>query len=96
MSTDQNQTRYISSTATITLQKGDDAFSVHRELWFDEDGDGTWLVLAMRPEAPEVHGDRPGGSIVVNDPAVRGFLEDLFRMLADPDGFGDYEQREDS
>lgn len=96
MNTIQNQTRYIGSTATISLQKGDDTYSVHREFWFDEDTDGTWLVLAMRSEAPEAHGDRPGGSIRVDSPAVRGFLEDLFRMLADPEGFGDFEQREDS
>ncbi len=86
----------IDTTATITLKKGGDICSVYREFWFDRDSDGSWIVSAMRPEAPEVHGDRPGGSIRVTGPAVRGFLEDLFRMLADPDGFGDYEQREDS
>lgn len=91
-----SETKLIETLATITLKKGDDAYTVHRDVWFDQDFDGSWIVMAMRPEAPEVRGDRPGGSIRVNDPTVRAFLDELFLMLADPDGFGEFENRRES
>ncbi len=67
----------------------DQRYAVHRDIWFDEDIDETWFVGVNRPEAPEIRGDRKGGGIRVSDPAVTGFLRDLFALLADPDHYGD-------
>ncbi len=64
-------------------------YAVHRDIWLDEDIDGSWLVGVVRPEEPEIRGDRKGGSTRINDPAVTGFLRELFALLAAPDHYGD-------
>jgi hypothetical protein len=76
--------------ASMVLHMGhEQRYAVYRDLWFDEDFDGSWLVCAIRPEEPEVNGDRKGGGIRVDDPAVSAFLRELFMLLADPDRYGE-------
>lgn len=59
---------------------------VSRELCFERDIDGSWLVWAVDPR----FGDpRPpaDGAIAVRDSTVGGFLEALGQLLADPSRF---------
>jgi len=77
---------------TFTIERGDSAqrFAMRRELWFDQDVDGRWLICATRvtgqagQQAPETI-----GSLVVMDARVGDFIETLARLLANPDHFSD-------
>lgn len=87
-----NETRYIridAASMVLDLSK-EQRYAVCRDVWFDEDFDGSWLVGVNRSEA-EVRGDRPGGSIRVHDPSVMAFLKQLYTVLANPDGYGHLE-----
>ena len=77
---------------TFTIERGDSAqrFAMRRELWFDQDVDGRWLICATR--VTEHDGQQaPGtmGSLVVTDARVGDFIETLARLLANPDHFSD-------
>ncbi len=65
----------------------DRSVSVRRELWFDQDTDGRWLVCAVRADGERNHADM--GSLVVTDPRVTDFIETMARLIADPDQFAD-------
>ena len=72
---------------TITIDDGEAhvsalSLSFTRSLWFDQDIDGRWLVWSSAP------GDgAETGAIVVRDPAVTAFLDELAQLLASPQRF---------
>lgn len=57
-----------------------------RELWFDRDIDGRWLVgvTTQRPS-----GEETTGAIVVKDATVGAFIQLLGKLVADPEQFAD-------
>ena len=57
-----------------------------RELWFDRDIDGRWLVGVTDPDSSE---EEHTGAIVVKDATVSAFIDLLGRLIADPDTFAD-------
>jgi hypothetical protein len=57
-----------------------------RELWFDRDIDGRWLVGVTDQDRT---GEEHTGAIVVKDANVSAFIELLGKLVADPDKFGD-------
>jgi hypothetical protein len=61
---------------------------MHREIWFDQDIDGHWLVWASErdPNALSTGDESPEdmGAIVVTDPAVGAFLGMLGELIAYP------------
>lgn len=63
--------------------------SFHRELWFDRDIDGRWLVGAYDPTAPDPDGM---GAIVVKDEHISRFIELLGELVAHPHRFADEPQ----
>lgn len=68
-----------------------ESWDIERELGFDRDFDGTWLVWVERPDrAPpggaQVEGD-PTGSIVVKDVRANAFLDQLIDLISDPESF---------
>lgn len=65
----------------------DRSISVDRELWFDQDTSGRWLVCVMRPRDERHVADI--GSLIVTDPRVSDFIETMARLIADPDQFTD-------
>ena len=76
---------------TFTIDSGTDAgtfpLSFPRSLWFDRDSiNGRWLVWASGPVDPK---DDPMelGAIVVQDPTVTAFLEELGLLLCFPQRF---------
>ncbi len=76
----------------VTIENGhSETWSISRDVWFDRDIDGRWLVWAGR------HGSRPAGdsgheetgAIVVKDPQVAAFIEMLGELIANPAKFHD-------
>jgi hypothetical protein len=69
------------------------AVVVRRELWFDRDVDGHWLVGVKREAhvAVDGEGDWPEavGAIVVRDVTAIAFIERLAQLLVDPAPFTD-------
>lgn len=64
---------------------------VARELWFDRDIDGRWLVCAVKPDHPATQGHDDAhnlGAIVITDPQAIAFIELLGELVADPAQFG--------
>jgi hypothetical protein len=58
-----------------------------REFWFDRDNvTGTWLVGVTDLNRSE---DARAGAIVVEDPAVSAFIEQLGRLVLAPQRFAD-------
>jgi hypothetical protein len=70
------------------LVKGDHptVLSFQRELWFDRDIDGRWLVGVADPTS--VPQERLG-AIVVKDVGIGMFIELLGQLIADPERFAD-------
>jgi hypothetical protein len=75
----------------IVPKDGRAPIQVHRELWFDQDIDGKWLVVASKDGATGPDGDHDYdadvGAIVVTDPRVVAFIELLGELVADPARF---------
>ncbi len=78
----------------ITIENGhSETWTIDRDVWFDRDIDGRWLVWAGHhhtttlPEAVEGEGDT--GAIVVKDPTVIAFIDLLGELIADPAKFRD-------
>ncbi len=75
----------------ITEEETDHITQQHRELWFERDIDGRWLVCAATHRADGL--DRDGdpaeavGAIVVKDPHVIAFIEMLGELVTDPARF---------
>ena len=64
---------------------------IERDVWFDQDIDGRWLVWAGRHDAAALPMDgkdeMDAGSIVVRDPTVIAFIDMLGELIADPAKF---------
>lgn len=75
----------------FSIVEGDDDHpaSVRRELWFDQDIDGRWLVWVTVSTGAELTRDGSGqtGAIVVRNQDVSAFIELLGKLIADPRGF---------
>lgn len=75
--------------ATFTIER-DDACPpapIRRELWFDQDVDGQWLICAVEPEG---RGRAGGiGAVVLTDPRVADFIDTLAQLVEDPAQFRD-------
>ena len=69
-----------SSISPLTL-------TLSRSLYFDRDIDGGWLVWATGPDDHSDEGAETG-ALVVRDPAVTAFLEQLGQLLVAPQRFG--------
>jgi len=81
--------QFLGTTAPCCFQFGDGQRSqvLPRQLWFDRDIDGRWLVWSSTA-SPTSDGDESAvGSMIVNDPAVATFLESLASMVAQPARF---------
>lgn len=61
---------------------------IDRHLHIRRDGDAGWLVYSIPNGAVEHAGGIASGDIIVNDPAICTFLDALYHLIADPDGFG--------
>jgi hypothetical protein len=73
-----------------TVENGPmESLEVMREVWFDRDIDGRWLVWAQETERAASDGtnEMPAGAIVVRNPDVSAFLEQLGRLIVDPSAF---------
>ncbi len=76
------------------------AIKVRRELWFDRDIDGRWLVCAVRLRDDAHNGEADQlddvGAIVVADPRVSAFINMLAQLVTDPAQFRDEPRLGDS
>ena len=78
----------------VTIENGHrETHEIERDVWFDQDIDGRWLVWAGRHDAPSVthngQDEMDTGSIVVKDATVAAFIEMLGELIADPAKFHD-------
>jgi hypothetical protein len=74
----------------IQTEQGEQTVLVKRDLWFDRDDDRSWVVWAQdRPwdDHLPAEGEVALGSIVVTNPAVMAFIDQLGELLADPARF---------
>lgn len=74
----------------VTIENGHtETWSISRDVWFDRDIDGRWLVWAGRHESnPRVGGeDDEIGAIIVKDPQVAAFIDMLGELIANPAKF---------
>ncbi len=64
---------------------------VHREFWFARDNvGGEWSAFVELPERDSGSDDAVGmGSILITDPAVNAFMEQLVQLIADPEATGE-------
>ena len=64
---------------------------IHREFWFARDGvSDEWSAYVALPERDSGSDDMSGiGSILITDPTVNTFVEQLVRLIADPEAVGD-------
>ena len=64
---------------------------VRRELWFDQDIDGRWVIWVSEnrdPQGiPEAESPVELGALIVQDPTVAAFLETLGELVLEPDHF---------
>jgi hypothetical protein len=83
---------YFGGLFTGRVEVSDTKIHVHRNLWFDRDIDGSWTIVAMLPEDAYAKGgypnDAPSGGILVTDPVIQAFMEQLALLMADPEAFG--------
>lgn len=69
----------------ITLENGQrEVLPFSRELWFDKDIDGRWLIGVV-----DTADTGRTGAIVVRDATVSAFIEILGNLVADPEQFAD-------
>lgn len=76
----------------VTIEDGtSETVTIDRDVWFDRDIDGRWLVWAGRHHADGTAADGTDeiGAIVVKDPQVVAFLDLLGQLIADPARFHD-------
>ena len=64
---------------------------VRRELWFDQDIDGRWVIWVSEDrgprDIPEAESPVGVGALIVRDPTVAAFLETLGELVLEPDHF---------
>jgi hypothetical protein len=75
----------------VTIENGhSETWSITRDVWFDRDIDGRWLVWAGRHDSrPPGGGEDETGAILVKDPQVAAFIEMLGELIANPGKFRD-------
>ena len=75
---------------SIRIANGrEQSIDVVREVWFDQDIDGRWLVWAQDHEATSSNGtddERDGANVVRNWDAI-AFIEQLAQLIAEPAAF---------
>ena len=74
----------------VTIVNGDtDTIEVNRDVGFDQDIDGHWLVWAVEHNGTlaDLEGDGQAGAIVVRHPDVIAFLSQLGKLIAYPAAF---------
>lgn len=59
--------------------------SVQREMWFDQDIDGRWLICVMRTDGELSR--TLIGSLIVTDSRVSDFIETMAQLISDPEQF---------
>jgi len=59
--------------------------AIQRELWFDHDLDGRWLICAVQQQGHDQEGEI--GSMVVTDPRIADFIDMLAQLVDDPSRF---------
>ncbi len=61
----------------VSIEDGNsETWSISRDVWFDRDIDGRWLVWAGRHDSRlPGDGEDETGAIVVKDPQVAAFIE---------------------
>lgn len=73
------------------VEIGGEKIRIHRDIHLTRDGDGSWLILVMLPEDRDAEGryslDDPAGGMNVSDPANTAFIEQLARVIADPERY---------
>ncbi len=64
---------------------------IHREFWFARDiVSDEWSAFVELPERDSGGDDAAGvGSILIADPGVNAFMEQLVQLIADPEATGD-------
>ena len=64
---------------------------IHRRFWFARDHvGGEWSAFVELPERDSGGDDAAGvGSILITDPAVNAFMEQLVQLIADPEATGE-------
>lgn len=77
----------------VTIENGhSETWTIDRDVWFDRDFDGRWLVWAGRHDATALPAEVEGGdtgAIVVKDPTVIAFIDLLGELIANPAKFRD-------
>jgi len=75
----------------ITIENGHrETWVIDRDVWFDQDIDGRWLVWAgQHQEGRALDGSDETGAIVVKDPRVVAFIDLLAQLIAEPAKFQD-------
>jgi hypothetical protein len=74
----------------VRLANGDEqAVDIVRDVWFDRDIDGRWLVWAQDRDGIPLDGTDEGstGAIVVRNRDVIAFLEQLGQLIVEPAAF---------
>ena len=78
---------------SIVEANGRGAKTVQREVWFDQDIDGRWLVCAAKHRKPGLDGEIDEtddvGAIVVTNAQIVAFIEMLADLVLDPAQFHD-------
>ncbi len=64
--------------------------AVHRAIWFARDGvSDEWSAFVELPERDSGDDAAGVGSILITDPAVNAFMEQLVKLIADPEATGE-------
>ncbi len=74
----------------VTIEDGhSETWNISRDVWFDRDINGRWLVWAGHHDARPVGESEQDeiGAIVVKDPQVAAFIKMLGQLIADPAKF---------
>ncbi len=78
---------------SIVEEGANQPITVNRELWFDRDIDGRWLVCAVRQRGGESDGAgdqlEEVGAIVGTDPQIGAFIDLLAQLVTEPAQFRD-------
>jgi hypothetical protein len=79
------------SQGQVILETGhSETQTLFRDVWFDRDIDGRWLVWAgHHPGTMMVDGEDEIGAIVVKDTHVAAFIEMLGELIANPAAFSE-------
>ena len=76
----------------MSVRVGDrsgETIEVVRDIWFDRDIDGRWLVWVQNNDTGRGDGsdDCPTGAIVVKNQDAISFIQQLGKLIVDPSAF---------